>query len=69
MLTRRFMSVKEVSDLLQVGETTVRNWIHNRELPAINVGREWRIAPKDLEAFLETLRPQQTGKSAKNAKS
>lgn len=57
MLNRRFMSVKEVSDLLQVGETTIRNWIHDGALPAVDIGREWRIAPEDLEAFLETRKP------------
>ncbi len=66
MLSRKFMSVKQVSELLQVGETTIRNWIHSCELPAIDVGREWRVAPKELEAFLETRRPQATGDAAKN---
>lgn len=53
MLSRKFMSVKEIADLLDVCETTVRHWIHDGELPAVDVGREWRIAPKELEAFLE----------------
>lgn len=66
MLSRKFMSVKEVSELLQVGETTIRNWIRSCELPAIDVGREWRVAPKELEAFLETRRPQATGVAAKS---
>ena len=69
MLSRRFMSVKEVSDLLQVGETTVRNWIRDCELPAFDVGREWRIAPKELEAFLETRRPQKISEFVNKAKS
>ncbi|MEM8985239.1 MAG: helix-turn-helix domain-containing protein [Pseudomonadota bacterium] len=56
MLSQKFMSVKDVAELLQIGETTIRNWIRSGELPAIDVGREWRIAPKELEAFLETRR-------------
>jgi len=53
MLTRQFLTVKEVADLLKVGETTVRHWIKDGELRAIDVGREWRIAPGDLENFLQ----------------
>lgn len=52
MLTRRFMTVREVADLAQVGEATVRHWIREGELRAIDVGREWRIIPRDLEDFL-----------------
>lgn len=53
MLARQFLVVKEVADLLKVGEVTVRHWIKDGKLRAIDVGREWRIAPKDLEAFLQ----------------
>lgn len=53
MLTRQFLSVKEVAELLKVGESTVRHWIKDGSLRAINVGREWRIGPKDLESFLQ----------------
>lgn len=52
MLTRQFLSVKEVADLLNVGEPIVRHWTKDSSLRAINVGREWRIAPRDLEDFL-----------------
>jgi len=61
MLSRPFMCVCDVAELLRVSETKVRNWIHDGELRAIDVGREWRIAPKDLEAFLETRRSTQLG--------
>jgi len=53
MLTRKFMTVREVADLAQVGEATVRQWIKQRNLRAIDVGREFRIIPKDFERFLD----------------
>ena len=53
MLSRQFLSVKDVADLLKVGGTAVRAWIKHGELRAIDVGREWRIAPCDLEGFLQ----------------
>ena len=54
MLTRRFLTVKEVADLLQVSEASVRHWIKQQQLRAIDLGREWRVIPRDLEAFLVT---------------
>ncbi|WP_255569258.1 helix-turn-helix domain-containing protein [Roseomonas alba] len=54
MLTRRFLTVKEVAELVQVSEATVRHWIKQRDLRAIALGREWRVIPHDLEAFLGT---------------
>ena len=54
MLTRRFLTVKEVADLVQVSEASVRHWIKLQHLRAIDLGREWRVIPRDLEAFLAT---------------
>ncbi len=53
MLTRKFMTVREVAELAQVGEATVRTWIRQGDLRAIDVGREFRIIPRDLERFLD----------------
>lgn len=53
MLTRKFMTVREVADLAQVSEATVRHWIKDGALRAIDVGREFRIVPRDLEAFFD----------------
>jgi excisionase family DNA binding protein len=66
MLTRKFMTVREVADLAQVTEATVRHWIKQGGLRAIDVGREFRIVPRDLEAFFEhhatsTARPRDPG--------
>ena len=67
MLSRPFMTVKDVSDLLQVSETTIRNWIHAGELPAVDVGREWRITPKDRQAFIEARKSSHPNHSLQNA--
>ena len=47
------MTVREVADLAQVSEATVRQWIRGGDLRAIDVGREFRIIPRDLELFLD----------------
>lgn len=53
MLSQKFLSVKDVADLLKVGEAAVRSWIKHGDLRAVDIGREWRIAPRDLESFLQ----------------
>jgi excisionase family DNA binding protein len=48
----RYQTVKEVSDRLEVSEATVRLWIKSGSLRAIDIGKGWRVADADLEAFL-----------------
>ena len=52
MLSRPFMTTQEIAELLKVREQTVRGWIHGQELRAVKLGREFRVAVKDLEAFV-----------------
>ena len=52
MLRKPLMTVKEVSEMLKVKETTVRTWIRERKLRAIKFGKDWRVAVVDLETFL-----------------
>jgi excisionase family DNA binding protein len=50
-----YQTVQELADRLKVNEATVRQWIRDGELRAIDIGKGWRIADSDLEAFLATL--------------
>jgi excisionase family DNA binding protein len=53
MLSQPFLTTQEIAELLKVREPTVRSWIHQQELRAVKLGREFRVAVKDLEAFVE----------------
>ncbi len=53
MLSRPFFTIQEISELLKISEVTVRGWVHQRELRAVRFGREFRVAAKDLEAFVD----------------
>ncbi len=53
MLSRPFFTVHEIAELLKVSEATVRSWVHDGELRAARFGREFRVAARDLEAFVE----------------
>lgn len=53
MLSRPLLTVHEVADLLKLKESTIRSLISTRKLRAIKFGREWRVAVRDLERFLD----------------
>lgn len=52
MLTKPLLTVHEVAEMLKLKESTIRNLIVMKKLRAIKFGREWRVAQRDLEAFL-----------------
>jgi excisionase family DNA binding protein len=48
----RLLTIKDVARLLQVSDKTIRRLIESRDLPAIKLGAQWRIRPRDLELFV-----------------
>jgi excisionase family DNA binding protein len=48
----QYQTVREVADRLKVAEATVRHWIREGSLRAIDIGKGWRIADTDLADFL-----------------
>ncbi|MBQ0922743.1 MULTISPECIES: helix-turn-helix domain-containing protein [Saccharopolyspora] len=49
----RFLTVAEVAKLMRVSKMTVYRLVHAGELPAARVGRSFRVAEKDVHAYLE----------------
>ena len=49
------LTVKEVSLLLKVSRQQVRKMIQRNELPAIKIGREYRVSSSHLERFLKRV--------------
>ncbi len=50
------LTVPEVAALLKVHKATVQRWSRERGLPAVKIGKEYRIRRSDLEAWYEELR-------------
>jgi excisionase family DNA binding protein len=49
----RYMTPNEVAADLRVSSMTVYRLIHSGELPAVRIGRSFRVALGDLDAFLQ----------------
>ncbi len=48
----KLLTVQEVADYLGLTARTIYNYIQNKTLPAIKIGREWRVKEKDLQALI-----------------
>ncbi|MGH7358551.1 MAG: helix-turn-helix domain-containing protein [Acidimicrobiia bacterium] len=58
--TARFLTVQEVAELMRVSTMTVYRLIKSGELPAVRVGRSFRVRDEDVDAYLGA-RYNQTG--------
>ncbi|QNJ92032.1 helix-turn-helix domain-containing protein [Mycolicibacterium fluoranthenivorans] len=54
-------SAEQVADILGLHVRTVRGYIRDGRLPAVRVGKQYRIAEQDLRAFAGVLADKPTG--------
>lgn len=52
----RYLNCQQVADRYSVKLITVWDWIRKKKLPAIKIGKEYRIRVSDLERFEESRR-------------
>ena len=50
----QFLTVAEVASLMRVSKMTVYRLVHNGELPAVRVGRSFRVHAKAVHDLLES---------------
>ena len=50
---KKLLTPTDVANHLQVNERTVTLWLRKGHLRGFKVGKEWRISPDDLQAYLE----------------
>ena len=51
----RFLTVAEVASIMRVSKMTVYRMVHAGELPAIRVGRSFRVPEDAVHNYLRTL--------------
>ena len=49
----QLLTVQEAAQLLRTTGQQIRKMIANEELPAVKVGREWRIPLESIRLFLK----------------
>jgi excisionase family DNA binding protein len=47
-----FLTVAEVAAMMRVSKMTVYRLVHSGELPAVRVGRSFRVLEKDVDEYL-----------------
>lgn len=50
------LNIIEVAAYLKVGRATIQRWSHSGKLPAVKMGRDYRIRRSDLAAWYESRR-------------
>src|SRR3954451_12446563 len=58
MIDETFLTTEEVLEYLQVNLRTVYRLIKAGKIPAVRVGRQWRIRKRGIDASPETQRPR-----------
>ena len=61
-----YLRVRDIVESLGVSEETVRSWIRQKKLPAILIGRDYFIDPKDWQEFLDKRRTDRPEKQSEN---
>ena len=50
----RFLTVAEVASIMRVSKMTVYRMVHNGDLPAVRVGRSFRVPEDAVNTYLGT---------------
>lgn len=52
-MDQEFLSLSEIGKRLEVSPQTLREWIRRGMLPAVKIGRAFRVRREDVEALIE----------------
>ena len=61
MIQEQLLTSAQVANHLQIQERTVTRWLRDGYLRGSKLGKEWRIAPSDLQDFIERNAQSTTG--------
>ncbi|MDY6049362.1 MAG: helix-turn-helix domain-containing protein [Corynebacterium sp.] len=50
----KFLTIAEVADIMRVSKMTVYRLVHGGELPAVRVGRSFRVSEAAVEGYLRS---------------
>ena len=47
------LTLKQCQEILQIGKNLMLFLVHNEEIPAFRVGKQWRVRKSDLQRYIE----------------
>lgn len=53
MIDDAILTLREVADLLKIGEKTAYTMAQRRDLPSFKVGGQWRFRRADIDKWIE----------------
>jgi len=51
---RELYTVKELAEILKVNRVTVQRWCKTGEIPAVKIGKSYRVENKDFENWYKS---------------
>ncbi|MFO8052372.1 MAG: helix-turn-helix domain-containing protein [Candidatus Omnitrophota bacterium] len=51
----RLMTVDELADYLGLKKQTIYNWLHQKKISGIKIGKVWRFDRKYIDKWLKSL--------------
>ena len=49
------MNVEELADYLGLKKQTIYNWLHQRKISGIKIGKVWRFEKQEIDNWLKRL--------------
>lgn len=67
MPEKEFFNLEDVQRKLEISERTALRYLKSGELKGFKMGREWRFAQSDIDAFVELRRRKTEAELQKDA--
>ncbi|OQX84670.1 MAG: hypothetical protein B6D55_08650 [Candidatus Omnitrophica bacterium 4484_70.2] len=52
-INKRLLSVEEVAHYLNLKKQTIYNWLHNKKITGIKIGKVWRFEKEEIDKWLQ----------------
>lgn len=52
------LNIPEMAAYLRVGKASIQRWCRQGKLPAVKIGKEYRVRRRDIDAWYERQRVQ-----------
>ena len=52
-INKRLLSVEELAQYLNLRKQTIYNWLHNKKITGIKIGKVWRFEKEEIDKWLQ----------------